>query len=65
MSKEVQNEEAEPNGTMGLIREKRVEELQDVRTGKPSRSPENNELQNTFEEEKSRLKETSEMPSKG
>ena len=32
---------------------------------KPLRSPEKSELQNTFEEDKSRLKETSEMPSKG
>ena len=32
---------------------------------KPLRSPEKSELQNTFEEDKSRIKETSEMPSKG
>ena len=65
MSKEVDKEDAEPKEPKGLIREKRVDELEDGRTEKPLRSPEKSELQNTFEEDKSRLKETSEMPSKG
>ena len=64
-SKEVGKEDAEPKETKGLIREKRVEELEDVRAEKPLRSPEKSELQNTFEVANSRLKETSEMPSKG
>ena len=50
MSIEVEKEDAEPSVTMGLIREKRVEKLQNVRTEKPLRSPENSEPQNTFEE---------------
>ena len=65
ISKDVEKEDVEPKGTMGLIREKRVEELQDVRTEKPLRSPENSELQNMFDEDKSRLNEFSGMPSKG
>ena len=60
-SKEVGKEDAEPKGTIGLIREKRVDELQDVRTEKPLISPGNSELQNTLDEDKSRLKEFSAM----
>ena len=65
MSKEVEKEDAEPKGTMRLRRENRVEEIHDFRAEKLLRSPENSELQNMFEEDKSGLKETSEVPSKG
>ena len=57
MSKEVDKEDAEPKGTTGLILEK------DVGIEKQLRSPENSELQNMFEEDKSRLKEFSGMSS--
>ena len=58
-------EDAEPKGTKGLIREKRVEELEDVRAEKPLRSPEKSELQNTFEEDKSRLRKPVKCRAKG
>ena len=38
MSKDVEKEDVEPKGTMGLIREKRVEELEDFRTKETTRS---------------------------
>ena len=37
-SKDVEKEDVEPNGTTGLIREKRAEELEDVRTKETTRS---------------------------